>query len=77
MEGEDFGVHCALPSCNTLDFLPIICSSCGKAFCKLHNLPHMHNCEMHQFVSNDRVSIQCPICQKIVYVGSQSKSNEI
>ncbi|KAF8448080.1 hypothetical protein L210DRAFT_3389656 [Boletus edulis BED1] len=43
MDLNSFGKHCALQSCNVLDFLPIQCS-CFQWFCKLHFTPDLHDC---------------------------------
>ena len=37
-------VHCALPSCRTLDFLPLTCPHCSSAFCRQHANPDAHAC---------------------------------
>ncbi|KAH9837534.1 uncharacterized protein C8Q71DRAFT_856735 [Rhodofomes roseus] len=37
------GAHCALPSCNLNDFLPIRCP-CGRLFCRDHVAPDKHAC---------------------------------
>ncbi|KAH7889812.1 hypothetical protein F5I97DRAFT_592139 [Phlebopus sp. FC_14] len=37
------GKHCALQSCNALDFLPIQCS-CLKSFCRFHISRDHHDC---------------------------------
>ncbi|KAG8217412.1 hypothetical protein J3R82DRAFT_5553 [Butyriboletus roseoflavus] len=43
MDLDPIGKHCALQSCNVLDFLPIQCS-CSGWFCKLHISPDLHDC---------------------------------
>lgn len=37
-------VHCALPSCRTLDFLPLTCRHCSSTFCRQHANPDAHAC---------------------------------
>ncbi|KIJ69537.1 hypothetical protein HYDPIDRAFT_106183 [Hydnomerulius pinastri MD-312] len=43
MDLDPVGKHCALQSCNELDFLPIQCS-CLKTFCRFHISPDDHDC---------------------------------
>jgi hypothetical protein len=38
------GSHCALPTCNSLDFLPIPCPHCTLTFCRHHAPPSTHQC---------------------------------
>lgn len=38
------GAHCSLPSCNALDFLPIVCPHCSAPFCGRHAPPSSHSC---------------------------------
>lgn len=44
------GAHCAAPSCNVNDFLPIRCK-CEKLFCKDHILPENHDCSVNQITN--------------------------
>ncbi|GAA5976833.1 hypothetical protein JCM10908_005645 [Rhodotorula pacifica] len=37
-------VHCALPTCHTLDFLPLTCPHCSSTFCRDHSFPAAHAC---------------------------------
>lgn len=37
-------VHCALASCRTLDFLPLVCPHCSSTFCRHHATPSAHAC---------------------------------
>ncbi|POY72687.1 hypothetical protein BMF94_4516 [Rhodotorula taiwanensis] len=37
-------VHCALPTCRTLDFLPLTCPHCSRSFCREHASPTAHAC---------------------------------
>ncbi|EIW85288.1 hypothetical protein CONPUDRAFT_49136 [Coniophora puteana RWD-64-598 SS2] len=37
------GTHCSVPSCNTLDFLPIRCR-CDRNFCTIHAPADVHQC---------------------------------
>lgn len=37
------GAHCALPSCNELDLLPIQCL-CDNMYCRKHIFPESHDC---------------------------------
>ncbi|GAA5976717.1 hypothetical protein JCM11641_005671 [Rhodosporidiobolus odoratus] len=41
---RDIGTHCALPSCSSLDFLPLRCSHCASLFCQTHASPSSHAC---------------------------------
>lgn len=43
MDLPQIGAHCSLPSCNALDFLPIVCQ-CKASFCSLHISPDLHAC---------------------------------
>ncbi|KAF8553403.1 hypothetical protein OG21DRAFT_1441965 [Imleria badia] len=47
MDLNPIGKHCALQSCNVLDFLPLQCS-CLQWFCKLHISPDLHDCSSVQ-----------------------------
>ncbi|GAA6000289.1 hypothetical protein JCM10207_007942 [Rhodosporidiobolus poonsookiae] len=40
----DIGTHCAVPACNALDFLPLVCPHCSSAFCSPHAPPSAHAC---------------------------------
>lgn len=53
MDLHPIGKHCALQSCNALDFLPIQCSCLGW-FCKLHISPDLHDC----FAVQQRLAFQ-------------------
>ncbi|KAI0713378.1 hypothetical protein C8Q76DRAFT_731204 [Earliella scabrosa] len=41
------GAHCALPSCNLNDFLPIRCR-CQQLFCREHVAPDVHDCPLQR-----------------------------
>ncbi|XP_065913355.1 AN1-type zinc finger protein 1-like isoform X2 [Dysidea avara] len=41
----EFGKHCALGSCQQLDFLPFVCEACSQVFCKEHCKPEQHQCD--------------------------------
>ncbi|KAI0029308.1 hypothetical protein K488DRAFT_56634 [Vararia minispora EC-137] len=43
MDLRPIGAHCALPSCNELDLLPLTCF-CDRQFCKRHIFPGTHDC---------------------------------
>jgi len=43
MSDLQIGAHCAVQSCNVLDFLPIHCQ-CNKSFCSLHIPAESHGC---------------------------------
>lgn len=43
MDLPQVGSHCALASCNVLDFLPITCQ-CNRKYCAEHISPGSHNC---------------------------------
>jgi len=47
MDLNPIGKHCALQSCNVLDFLPIQCT-CLQWFCNLHISPSLHDCSFVQ-----------------------------
>ncbi|KAH7908023.1 hypothetical protein BJ138DRAFT_1091910 [Hygrophoropsis aurantiaca] len=52
MDLNPIGKHCALSSCNELDFLPIRCR-CDRVFCRFHALPDNHDCTIAaKFVDN-------------------------
>jgi len=63
MDLDPIGKHCALQSCNVLDFLPIQCS-CSQWFCKLHISPDLHDCpsvQQHPFESSSSTGVR-PKC---------------
>jgi hypothetical protein len=41
---SEHSAHCSLPSCNTLDFLPLSCPHCTLKFCRDHSNPSNHQC---------------------------------
>lgn len=43
MDLPQIGAHCSLPSCNVLDFLPMVCQ-CKASFCSQHISPDFHAC---------------------------------
>ncbi|KAH8412596.1 hypothetical protein KR009_003554 [Drosophila setifemur] len=57
MEFPHLGQHCSEPTCNRLDFLPVKCDSCDKAFCASH-----YNYERHNCPGAHRKNVQVPIC---------------
>ncbi|CAF4839437.1 unnamed protein product [Rotaria socialis] len=57
MEFPGLGGHCAVKTCNRLDFLPMKCDSCSSIFCKDHIKYDEHQCP-----SSYRKNIQIPIC---------------
>ncbi|KAI8139732.1 hypothetical protein BJV82DRAFT_242346 [Fennellomyces sp. T-0311] len=71
MELPNVGKHCSLPSCKTLDFLPITCPFCQKTFCGPHGLPADHDCSQWERV--DRRVVQCNACQNMVMVPDGSR----
>lgn len=38
------GTHCAERSCRALDFLPLTCRYCERAYCRAHAAPERHRC---------------------------------
>ena len=64
MELPHIGQHCALTSCNRLDFLPVKCDSCSNVYCVEHYRYETHNCP-----NAKRKDVQvpvCPLCQEPV-----------
>ncbi|GAA98497.1 uncharacterized protein L969DRAFT_50243 [Mixia osmundae IAM 14324] len=41
---DDIGAQCALPTCRTLDWLPIACTACQLRFCRHHAARDDHGC---------------------------------
>ena len=44
MELPDLGVHCAVTTCNQLDFLPVKCDACKSRYCNDHWTYDAHTC---------------------------------
>ncbi|KZT66182.1 hypothetical protein DAEQUDRAFT_768213 [Daedalea quercina L-15889] len=69
------GAHCALPSCNLNDFLPIRCA-CGLLFCRDHAAPDKHACS----VVEDRITVgeerATPAREKCAKAGCERPSLE-
>ncbi|KAI0654704.1 hypothetical protein C8Q70DRAFT_1024732 [Cubamyces menziesii] len=65
----EIGAHCALPSCNLNDFLPIRCK-CDQLFCRDHVFPDAHSCPLlaqTQTTSEPYIKLQrcaAPSCNK-------------
>jgi len=49
----DIGLHCSLPTCKQLDFLPCECDLCRLVFCKDHAAYDAHSCSMYGSVAAD------------------------
>jgi hypothetical protein len=71
MDLAQIGAHCSLPSCNVLDFLPIVCQ-CKAYFCSQHISPDLHACRsVHANITNTSTTSALPLqrctldeCQK-------------
>ena len=57
------GAHCALPSCNLNDFLPIRCR-CQQLFCREHVAPDVHDCPLQRATptSSDAPALKLQRC---------------
>ena len=58
LQFPDLGKHCKHSGCNTLDFLPFQCKSCGDDYCLKHK--DNHTCSKSK-VEEDK-SVLCPLC---------------
>lgn len=58
------GNHCAVPTCNRLDFLPYPCDACKNIYCETHRGYAIHECR--EGYTRDRIVPSCPICNKLV-----------
>ncbi|KAJ3388120.1 hypothetical protein HDU84_000280 [Entophlyctis sp. JEL0112] len=58
------GRHCAVPSCNRLDFLPFVCARCANAYCLDHRL-FVHHVKCPGGIP-DNVLVRCPVCERPV-----------
>ncbi|KDQ33659.1 hypothetical protein PLEOSDRAFT_21894 [Pleurotus ostreatus PC15] len=56
------GVQCSLESCNTVDFLPILCQ-CNRYFCRDHIQPDAHPCAAAS--PNNDTNHKVPNCEKL------------
>ncbi|CAD5220881.1 unnamed protein product [Bursaphelenchus xylophilus] len=71
-EFPNLGSHCAVSSCNLLDFLPYKCFKCEKEFCAEHFKAEEHECG----IKDVRVPI-CPLCEQPVPVGKNESPDLI
>lgn len=58
------GSHCAVSTCNRLDFLPYPCDACKNIYCESHRGYASHECS--EGYTRDRIVPACPICNKLV-----------
>merc|ERR1712018_63614 len=66
MELPHLGAHCALTSCNRLDYLPVKCELCSKTFCSEHGYaPTSHSCTEQHKIKDVTVNV-CDKCNKRV-----------
>lgn len=56
MDLPQIGAHCSLPSCNVLDFLPMVCQ-CKASFCSQHISPDFHACRAVHTNNNSTTSV--------------------
>jgi len=56
------GQQCSDPTCNLIDFLPLKCQHCQKAYCGDHFLPMVHKCDHYDESKHNRVAPSCPLC---------------
>ncbi|KAF9533338.1 hypothetical protein CPB83DRAFT_845100 [Crepidotus variabilis] len=76
------GAHCAVASCNILDFLPITCQ-CNQKFCSDHITPNSHDCDtilkadLAQTTFADKIH-RCTVvgCGKLSLNGPNGAANE-
>ncbi|KAL7063913.1 hypothetical protein AAHC03_05024 [Spirometra sp. Aus1] len=73
MEFPELGENCALPTCRTLDFLPVRCSGCRKVFCKDHYCYDCHSCPA--IGSLERQVPICPLCGVPVPTGPHESAD--
>ncbi|CAD5215026.1 unnamed protein product [Bursaphelenchus okinawaensis] len=71
-EFPNLGSHCAISSCNLLDFLPFKCYKCDKEFCIEHFKCDQHECG----IKDVRVPV-CPLCQQPVPVGKNESADMV
>ncbi len=71
------GVHCKVPGCNRLDFLPTKCRHCALVTCAEHATPSSHACSHVEsknvcqtslllWLTTQRTVPVCPLCSKLV-----------
>ena len=76
MDLNPIGKHCALQSCNVLDFLPIQCS-CLQWFCRLHISPDLHDCsslQQHPSPSSSEPLPSTSVRSKCAFAGCNKPS---
>merc|ERR1711974_562342 len=57
------GSHCAIRSCNRLDYLPVKCQYCQLTFCSAHGYSvESHACSAQHLVKDVTVEL-CPTCK--------------
>lgn len=63
MDLDGLGARCSLPTCATLDYLPLKCAHCTNLFCSSHHAHAAHTCPS----APAAVHIpSCPICSRPV-----------
>ncbi|XP_056677752.1 AN1-type zinc finger protein 2A-like [Monodelphis domestica] len=67
MEFPDLEKHCSEESCEQLDYFPLECDGCNKAFCKDHHKSSRHKCS-DAYKKDVQVPV-CPLCRAPVPVG--------
>ncbi|KAI8065449.1 hypothetical protein BC940DRAFT_304130 [Gongronella butleri] len=75
MELPHIGIHCALPSCGSLDYLPVACPFCQAVYCGDHRLPGAHEC--HAWVKRDKKVAACTKCQQLVFESALSEEEAL
>lgn len=71
---DNIGAHCALASCERLDFLPKKCVYCNLKLCDKHFEWDKHDCAKAERV--DRKATVCPICNVPVLVTNSENPND-
>jgi len=62
MDLAQIGAHCSLPTCNVLDFLPIVCQ-CKASFCSQHISLDLHACRsVHANISSTPSTLPLQRC---------------
>ena len=72
MDLPQIGAHCSLPSCNVLDFLPMVCQ-CKASFCSQHISPDLHGCRAVRPNNNTSAPSTLPL-QRCAFEGCQKPS---
>jgi len=72
MDLPQIGAHCSLPSCNVLDFLPLVCQ-CKATFCSQHISPDLHLCRAVH-TNNNAGTTSAPPVQRCALESCQKPS---